>query len=176
MHGLKIYVDTLVLEFIAATGGKDESVVGESTASKGIGHTKQLMTRLHASRSKSRARGHEIVFKTIHENGIATLVEQLLTLTGSDIADRGEAIDIVRRLPFNRVFSLHVQFGCHLIAVVGIKIVVQRLVVASYTSTNAGGMGGEDGGNGGNMLLHIECAKTCHPLMGLKDYAFLTAP
>ncbi len=74
------------------------------------------------------------------------------------------------RLLFNGMLGLHVQFLRHLVAVVGEEIIVERLVVASYGTTDGGGMGCEDSPYLGNGRLKIEGGHTGHPLVCLKHH------
>ena len=74
------------------------------------------------------------------------------------------------RLLFNGMFGLHVQLLRHLVAVVGEKIIVKRLVVASYGAADGRGMGGEDSPYLGNGRLKIEGGHAGHPLVCLEHH------
>ena len=74
------------------------------------------------------------------------------------------------RLLFNGMFGLHVQLLRHLVTVVGEKIIVKRLVVASYGAADGRGMGGEDSPYLGNGRLKIEGGHAGHPLVCLEHH------
>ena len=47
------------------------------------------------------------------------------------------------RLALGRMLTCHIQFIGHLVAVVTLKKVIQRLVVAGYAAADTGSMSGE---------------------------------
>ena len=74
-------------------------------------------------------------------------------------------------LLLDRVFRLHVQFACHLVAVIGKQIVVQRLLVTCYRTSDTRGMCSKYGSDLGQMRLNVECAQTAHPLVSVVNHA-----
>ena len=71
-------------------------------------------------------------------------------------------------LLLDRVFALHVELLCHLVAVVGPQIVVERLVVARNAASDAGGVGCEDRGYLGHELLDHQGGGGRLPLVGVE--------
>ena len=67
---------------------------------------------------------YELVFESVRCDDIDRFVEQLLTFFGCDLADGSEAVGGVCGLFFGRVFADHIEFLCHLVAVVLVEIVV----------------------------------------------------
>ena len=76
-------------------------------------------------------------------------------------------------LALDAVLGLHVQFISHLIAVVGKEIVIERFAVTGNAASDGGGVRREDGGDGRDMFVDIQCAETRHPLMSLIDDALV---
>ena len=73
-------------------------------------------------------------------------------------------------LLFNGVFRLHIQLTGHLITIISGKIVVQRFHVASYRTSDAGGVGRKDGTNLRQFVVDVKCTQTAHPLVGMINY------
>ena len=82
-----------------------------------------------------------------------------------NIAHCGETVHVHGRLPFYTVLGSHIELIGHLNTIVSKQILIQRLAIAGYAATDAGGMGGEDCGYLWHMLAHIESAQTSHPLV-----------
>ena len=70
------------------------------------------------------------------------------------------------------MLALHIQFLCHLVAMIGKKIVVKGFIVACNTASDARSMGGKNGSDGWNMLANIKQTKTRHPLVALINNLF----
>ena len=79
---------------------------------------------------KRLAFGHISGFEPVGCLYIHRLVEQLVALACGDITDRGETVGMVRSLFLHRVLGNHIQFRRHLVAVISLKVVVERLAVA----------------------------------------------
>ena len=71
------------------------------------------------------------------------------------------------------MLRLHVEFLSHLVAVISPEILVERLVIASDRATYRGGVGSEYGADGWYLVLDIESAETCHPLVGMIYYLLI---
>ena len=67
------------------------------------------------------------------------------------------------------MLRLHVQFTCHLVAVVCKKIVVQRFLVARNGAAYARGMCRKDGAYLWQLVVDVECTETAHPFIGMVD-------
>ena len=70
-------------------------------------------------------------------------------------------------LLLDRLLALHVKLGCHLVAVVACKILIQSLVVTSDATANACSMGRKHGSNLRQAIVYIEQTETCHPLVSM---------
>ena len=110
---------------------------------------------------------HKVVFKSIRENDIDRLVQQLLTFTGCNLTHSSKAIDIFSCLVLYRVLALHVKLISHLVTIVTLKIVIQWFVVTGYTSANTRGMSCEYSSDLRNVFMDIQQAKTRHPFISM---------
>ena len=75
----------------------------------------------------------------------------------------------MRRLFFDGVFGLHVEFAGHLVAVVCKQIIVEGFVVAGYGASDRSGVRGEYGGDFRDMFADIQRTQAGHPFMCLVD-------
>ncbi len=167
VYGVDEHVDALVAELVAPAGRHDEGAVVEVLAGQLVGYQEQLLARRLALAGERRALRHEVVLEPVGQHHVDRLVEQLFALAGGDLAHRGEAVDVFRRLALYGVLALHVELGGHLVAVVSLEIVVEGLVVAGYAAAYARGVGGEDGGYLGHVLMYVEQAEASHPLVAM---------
>ena len=71
----------------------------------------------------------------------------------------------MRGLLFNGVFALHIQLSCHLVAIVSLKITVQRLVVSCYTAPYSCCVGSKKCCYFGHIVLQNQCCKACLPFV-----------
>ena len=172
-HGFDKHINALVLEFIPSAGGHYHCVVREGDARERIGYAEYALTCCFAACCEGGSLWYKVGLKAVHENGIAGAVEQLGTFTPRHIAHRGEAVYMVGCLPFDAVLGFHVELLCHLGAVVGPQVLVEGLVVASDAAPDAGGMGGEDGGNGRHVLAYVQGSQAGHPFVGLIHHMLL---
>lgn len=67
------------------------------------------------------------------------------------------------------MFRLHIELGCHLVAVVAVEVVVKGLSVAADASSDACGMRCEDGRNLWRVGFQIEQSHAGGPLVELSD-------
>ena len=65
------------------------------------------------------------------------------------------------------MFALHIELLCHLIAIIGKKIVIERLIITCNTATNASSMCSKYSSNFWQIFIHIEHAKTGHPFISM---------
>ena len=170
IHRLNEHIDALVAELVASACGDDERVVvREILARQLVCHFQKAFSRSFPLAAKRSPFGHKIVFKTIRQHHIGRLVEQLEALAGGDVAHRRETVGIVGRLLLDGMFALNIEFAGHLVAIIGEKIVVERLVVARNAASNGGGVGGENGANLRQMMLDVEQSEARHPFVGVVD-------
>ena len=95
--------------------------------------------------------------------------QELCGLVGGDAADGGELVGSMGGGALNRVLGLHVQLAGHLIAVVGMQIVVQRLAVGAYAASYAGGMGSEHRGRHGQQQARGQQTHAGGPLVEVRQ-------
>ena len=160
------HVDALVAELIAARGTDDESIVRKLAASEGVGKAKNRLARCLAHSCELSALGHEIVLEAIGQYNVNGL-DKLLTLCGSDVGNGGEAINIVSGLLLYGVLRLHVEFLCHLVAIVSPEVVIERLVIACYGATDRRSVGGKHSTDSWYLVLDVEGTQACHPLVSV---------
>ena len=72
---------------------------------------------------------------------------------------------MVRRLFLHGVLGHHIQLLRHLVAVIALEIVIERLAVTGYRTTDTGSMGGEKRGDLRTMILQIEDRERRLPLV-----------
>ena len=95
--------------------------------------------------------------------------QQLLTFLGRDLAHRGKSIGSMGSRFFKRVLGLHVQFFCHLVAVIALHIIIQRFAIATDAASYTCSMCGEDSSDIGQVGLHIEQPHASGPLVEMCD-------
>lgn len=78
--------------------------------------------------------GYEIVFETVHQYYICRFVEQFLALVIGDFTYCRKTVYMMRRLLLDGMLRLHIQFLCHLIAIIRKQIVIQRLMIARLSN------------------------------------------
>ena len=71
------------------------------------------------------------------------------------------SLTVVKQSTFKAVcFSIEcllcIKFLCHLIAIIGKQIIIQRLIITSNTTTNACSMGSKDSCNCRNLMINIQ--------------------
>ena len=72
-------------------------------------------------------------------------LQQLLRLASRQAADGSEDIGRMRGTLLEGMLGLYPQFACHLVALIGIHIGIELLVVARDGAPHGGGMGDKDG-------------------------------
>ena len=108
---------------------------------------------------------YKVRFKTIGGDDIRFLVQQLFALASRNVTHCREAIDMMSGLLLYRVFSLHIQFACHLVAIVTIHIGIQCFVVTGNRTANRGSMSRKQSGNSRQLFLHIQSGHRQHPFI-----------
>ena len=73
----------------------------------------------------------------------------------------------MRRLLLDGMLRLHIQFLCHLIAIIRKQIVIQRLMIAGYRTSDGSSVGCKNSSNFGDSFLYIKCSHSGHPFMCL---------
>ena len=73
-------------------------------------------------------------------------------------------------LLLDRVLRLHIQFVCHLIAIIGKKIIVEWFLITSYRAANTSSMRREYRTNLWQLIVDIQSAKSTHPLVGMINH------
>ena len=68
-----------------------------------------------------------------------------------------------------RMFRLHIQLLSHLVAIIGKEVVIEGLLVTSNRTSDASGMGCEDGTNLWQFIVDIKGTKSAHPFIGMID-------
>ena len=175
VHCLNIDVHSFIAELIATTGWYDQRVIIKILTKQGIGNGKCTLARNLSLTCKLLPSWHKIILKTIRQNHIHRFVQQFFALSRCDITHRCEAIDMKSGLLLYGMLALHVQLARHLITIVGKKIVVERLVVAGDTTSDAGSMGSKQGGYFRKILADIKQAQACHPFVTMINDFILAA-
>ena len=160
-------IDAFVFPFLPTGDSYKECILGHHSTQLFASHLAQGFTGFGTFAVEIFPLGHIGRFKTIGRLYIHFLVEQLGTLTRRDIADRCEAIGGVGSLFLDRVLGHHVEFRRHLVAVVAFEIVVQRLAVTRYRTTDAGSVCGEERSYLRSMVTEVEDRKSRLPLVGV---------
>ena len=164
-------IDALVAELITAACRHDYGVVVQTGTHQRVGYVQEFGSCQLPLAGKRSAIGHKVVFKSIGQNRIYGLVQQLLALQSGNVAHRSEAVNIVGSTQFDGMFGLHIEFISHLIAIVGVEILIERLVVSGDASTYTCGMGGEYSGYLGHLVLDVQQTEASHPLIAMIYHA-----
>ena len=112
---------------------------------------------------------HKALFEAVRGHYIHRFVQQLLTLASRQVAHRSEAVTQVGCFLLSRVLADHIQFLSHLVALEGIKAVVEGFVVTGYTATYAGSVGGEECTDSRTMLAQVENGEGRLPLVAVHN-------
>ncbi|MPM51509.1 hypothetical protein SDC9_98258 [bioreactor metagenome] len=125
-QSLQENIYTLVLEFIPATYGYHECVLGNLRAGHYRCHLPQpgfgcICTNIVLPRLRCKT-----VFKTVRGNNIGTLFEEMGALGSCYIGNSSEYVRIVCRTPFEGVFGYYIEFLYFVPSIVTLHIVVQR--------------------------------------------------
>ena len=88
-------------------------------AGQSLRHIEKSLAGGEACAAGFYSHGSQIALKTVGRHDVGTSVEQLLTFGGGNVAHGCEAVGRMGGGLFERVFRLHIQFTCHLVAVVG---------------------------------------------------------
>ncbi len=183
LHSVQIKVDAFVAVLAAAGGGYNECVVGQLYTRKGSCYFEHALASLIACCGIFAFCRHKVKLEAVRGHHVGLFVEQLLCLCGGYVAHGGEAVGVPRGGFLERVFRLHVEFGCHLVAVVVGELVVERLAVAAYAAAYACGVCGEHCGHLRHVCLKLKkthrggpFVEVGHNLFGIglcgADYAF----
>ena len=167
IHSIDKDINALVAPFVASACRDDDCVVFNLVARECTCYVKQTLAGCGTLLVECLALWHEVVFEAIRQHYVHRLVHKLLAFCGCYIAHGCEAVYVERCLLLNRVFALHVQLGSHLVAVICLKVFVERLVVAGNTASDTCSMCGEDGRNLRHAVVDVECAQTSHPLVSM---------
>ena len=125
VHGLYIYIDTLIAELISPTCRYYQGIIVKLFSKQGVGNVKELLScKFTLSGERGCCRRHKPILKAIRQDAVNGLVNQLTALVGCDIADGSETIHIKRCLLLYGMLALHVQLHCHLVAVIGKQIII----------------------------------------------------
>ena len=122
----------------------------------GVLAAEQDLFRGFALRGVGFAYRNKVRLKSVGRDYIRLFVKQLLALACSQVAHRSEAVGIVCGLLLGGVLADHVQLVSHLIAVIVIELIVQRLMVAGYRTAYTCGVRREQRADLGTMILDVE--------------------
>ena len=101
VQGFQINVDTLVLEFITATGSDNQCFVGQFSTQKLVRQIQHSLTGFLTTCNKRIPFGHKVILKAVHQNHICRLVKQFTTFIVGDFTDCCKTINMMRSLFFN---------------------------------------------------------------------------
>ena len=147
----------------------DEKVGGRSLCATRLGVGEKGFAGTFARSGEGIASGYEVVLEAVGRDDVHGLVEELFALARGEVADGGEAVAIVRGSLFGGVLADHIEFSRHLVAVVAIEIVVQRLAIARDGASDARGVCGEERADARAVLADIENGEGCLPLVAVHD-------
>ena len=102
-----------------------------------------------------------------------TNLKQLFAFNSRYIAYSCKTISLMRRYLFKRVLGLHVKLTRHLVAVIALHIVIQRLSVSADAASYTCGMGGEYCGHMRKLPLNIQQSHSCSPFIEVGNHPLL---
>ena len=160
-------IDALVAPLIASACGDNHSVVRYCVAGKGACYVEQTTACCRALTVELLALRHKVVLEAIGKYHVNGLVQQFGTLAGCDVTNGGETVDVSSCLLLDGLLALHVELVSHLVAVICLEIVVERLVVAGDATTDACCVSGEDGCHLRQAVVYVEHTQSGHPFVAV---------
>ena len=167
------HINTFVLPFLPAGDTDIHRVFRHHAAQLLLRHLRQCLAGCSTVRAKCLPFRHEVRLKPIRRNDVHGLIQQLLALPRRQVAHRREAVGEMCRLLLRRVLAHHVQFLRHLVAVVVLEIVIQRLAVTRDRPPDGGSMRGEERAYLRTEIAQVEDHKRRLPLISMRHHTKL---
>ena len=102
--------------------------------------------------------------------------EELLGFAGGELADGSEDVGLVCGELLYLVLGFDTELACHLVAVVGIHIGIELLVIPRDRAADGRGVGDEECTDAGSLLSQVEETHSGLPLVEDSDGALIAAP
>ena len=161
------HIDAFVFPFLTSGDSNKQCVFRHNSAELFSRYATQGFTGLLTFRVEIFSFRHIGGFESVRGDDIDGFIQQLLALACSQVTDSGEAVSPMRRLFLHRMLAHHIQFRRHLVSVITLEIVVQRLSVARYRTTYSGGMSGKQSSYLRTMIFQIENRESRLPFIGM---------
>ena len=170
-QGVNEHVNALVAVFIPAADGHENGIGGHVLTGHRAGDFEQAGTGGGTLLRILLVGGRgEAVLEAVRRHHVDRTMQELGALAGRDLTDRREGVGILRAGGFHGVPGRHAESGGHLVAVIGLHLVIQGEIVAGDAAAHHGRMGRERRGHGDLAALEVQQARGRLPLVELGDH------